>query len=72
MRVAVIGSGISGLVAARELAPHHEIDVFEASGRLGGHTHTVEVAREDVCSALLGARLQAKEKWEGRRRCGSK
>lgn len=43
MRIAVIGSGISGLVAARELARGHEVTVFEAGTYLGGHTHTVEV-----------------------------
>lgn len=40
MRVAVVGTGISGLVAARELALHHDVEVFEAEDRLGGHTHT--------------------------------
>ena len=43
MRIAVIGSGISGLVAARELSDLHEVTVFEADSRPGGHTHTVDV-----------------------------
>ena len=43
MKVAIIGSGISGLVAAHELHSTHEITVFEASGRAGGHTRTAEV-----------------------------
>ncbi|KPJ82663.1 MAG: FAD-dependent oxidoreductase [Gammaproteobacteria bacterium SG8_30] len=43
MRVAVIGSGISGLTVAAGLAPRHAVTVFEASDRVGGHTHTVEV-----------------------------
>lgn len=43
MRIAVIGSGISGLVAAYRLQAHHEITVFEANDYVGGHTHTVDV-----------------------------
>jgi uncharacterized protein len=45
MRVAVVGTGISGLVAARELhRAGHEITVFEASDRVGGHSNTAEVS----------------------------
>jgi predicted NAD/FAD-binding protein len=43
MRVAVIGSGISGLAAAYYLSRKHEVSVFEKDTRLGGHTHTVTV-----------------------------
>ena len=43
MRVAVIGSGISGLAAAYYLSRRHEVSVFEKDSRLGGHTHTVTV-----------------------------
>ena len=43
MRIAVAGSGISGLAAAWLLAPHHEVVLFEARERLGGHTHTLTV-----------------------------
>jgi predicted NAD/FAD-binding protein len=42
-RIAIIGSGISGLAAAHTLHPHHEITVFEADSRIGGHTNTVMV-----------------------------
>lgn len=41
MRIAIIGSGVSGLVAAYLLHKHHEITVFEARDRIGGHVHTV-------------------------------
>ncbi len=43
MRIAVVGTGISGLVAAHHLAPRHEVTVFEAGAQVGGHTATVEV-----------------------------
>ena len=44
MRIAVIGSGISGLLAARLLADEHEVHVFEANSYAGGHTNTVSFA----------------------------
>jgi predicted NAD/FAD-binding protein len=40
MRVAIVGSGVSGLVAARRLHPRHDVTVFEADVRIGGHVHT--------------------------------
>ena len=40
MKVAIIGSGISGLTSAYLLNKHHEIKVFEANDYIGGHTHT--------------------------------
>ena len=43
MRIAVVGTGISGLLAARLLHTRHDVTVFEASGRIGGHTHTHDV-----------------------------
>jgi predicted NAD/FAD-binding protein len=43
VRIAVIGSGISGLAAAYYLSRAHEITLFEKCGQLGGHTHTVSV-----------------------------
>ncbi|HLW25916.1 MAG TPA: FAD-dependent oxidoreductase [Steroidobacteraceae bacterium] len=44
MRIAVIGSGIAGMVAAHRLSrERHEISLLEAEGRIGGHTHTVDV-----------------------------
>ena len=48
MRVAVIGAGISGLCAARDLSRDHDVIVFEADDRLGGHANTVEVEVDGV------------------------
>ena len=41
MKIAVVGSGISGLAAAWLLDRKHEVHLFEKRKRLGGHTHTV-------------------------------
>jgi predicted NAD/FAD-binding protein len=46
MRVAIIGSGISGLYAAHQLARHCDLSIFEADSRPGGHSHTVDVAMD--------------------------
>ena len=43
MKIAVIGTGIAGNVAAYHLARDHDITVFEAADRIGGHTNTVQV-----------------------------
>lgn len=43
MKIAVIGSGIAGNVAAYRLAPEHDVTVFEAAAHVGGHTHTHDV-----------------------------
>ncbi len=42
MKIAVIGSGISGLLSARLLVADHEVHVLEANGYADGHTNTVE------------------------------
>ena len=42
-RIAVVGSGIAGLTCAHVLGPHHDVVLYEADGRLGGHSNTVEV-----------------------------
>jgi uncharacterized protein len=43
MRVAIIGSGISGMVAAARLHRAHDLTVFEAGAHIGGHTNTIDV-----------------------------
>jgi predicted NAD/FAD-binding protein len=42
-RIAIVGSGISGLSAAHHLDGHADITLFEAGDYFGGHTHTVDV-----------------------------
>jgi predicted NAD/FAD-binding protein len=44
MNIAIIGSGISGLTSAYLLNRSHEITLFEANDRIGGHTHTEDVS----------------------------
>jgi predicted NAD/FAD-binding protein len=46
MRIAVVGAGVSGLVAAYLLEGEHEVTVFEADRRPGGHTNTIRVDTE--------------------------
>lgn len=43
MKIAIIGSGVSGLVSAYLLSPYHEVILYEKSDRLGGHAHTLFV-----------------------------
>ena len=43
MRLAIVGTGISGLVAARLLHREHEVTVYEAGEYIGGHTNTIDV-----------------------------
>jgi len=51
--IAVIGSGISGLSAAWLLSRTHDVQVFEADARIGGHSHTREVAGHAVDTGFI-------------------
>jgi predicted NAD/FAD-binding protein len=52
MRIAVIGSGISGLASAWLLARQHDVTLFEANDYLGGHTHTHAIELEGKSFAV--------------------
>ena len=47
MRIAIIGSGISGLTAAHHLHRRHDLTVYEADDRIGGHANTVAMHLDD-------------------------
>ncbi len=51
MKIAVIGAGVAGLACALRLGARHEVTLFEAAQRLGGHAHTVD--------ALVAGRVHA-------------
>jgi predicted NAD/FAD-binding protein len=57
MRIAVVGTGISGMVAAYLLCRHHDVVAFEANDYIGGHTNTIDVelngARYPVDSGFI-------------------
>jgi predicted NAD/FAD-binding protein len=46
MKIAIVGSGISGLIAAYMLYKDFDIHLFESNNYIGGHTHTIDVDRE--------------------------
>lgn len=52
MKIAIIGSGIAGLTCAHLLDPDHDVTVFEAGDRVGGHTNTVDVTVPDRSGQL--------------------
>lgn len=51
-RIAVVGSGIAGLTTAYYLSRKHQVTLFEADSRLGGHTHTSAVEWQGERSAI--------------------
>ncbi len=52
LRIAVIGSGISGLASAWLLSQDHEVTLYEAGDYLGGHTHTHDLTQDGVRYAV--------------------
>ena len=53
LSIAVVGSGISGLSAAWLLGKRHRVTLFEADGRIGGHSNTVDVAGIPVDTGFI-------------------
>ncbi|HDZ47946.1 hypothetical protein LCGC14_0150250 [marine sediment metagenome] len=51
-RIAIVGSGISGMAAGWYLSANHEVTLFEADSRLGGHTATMDVEVEGRTYAI--------------------
>ena len=43
MKIAVIGSGISGLSSAYYLSKKHKVDLYEKENHFGGHAHTIDI-----------------------------
>ena len=46
MKIAVVGSGISGLSASYYLSKNHIVDLYEKEDRFGGHSHTLDIHYE--------------------------
>ena len=46
-RIAIIGSGVSGLTCAHYLGTQHDVTIFEANDYIGGHVNTIDVALQD-------------------------
>ncbi|MCO5063505.1 MAG: FAD-dependent oxidoreductase [Rhizobiaceae bacterium] len=53
LKIAVVGTGIAGLSAAWLLSQRHEVTVFEADSRIGGHCHTIDVGEAQVDTGFI-------------------
>jgi hypothetical protein len=53
LKIAVVGTGVAGLSAAWLLSRRHDVTVFEADARIGGHCHTVAAGDVDVDTGFI-------------------
>jgi uncharacterized protein len=53
LKIAVVGTGIAGLSAAWLLSQRHDVTVFEAGNRVGGHSHTVDTGGAPVDTGFI-------------------
>ncbi len=53
LKIAVVGTGIAGLSAAWLMSQRHEITVFEADGRIGGHCNTIDTGGARVDTGFI-------------------
>ena len=53
MKIAVIGSGVSGLSAAYYLSKKHQVDLFEKDNHFGGHAYTLPIQYENNKQVLV-------------------
>ena len=54
MKIAVVGSGISGLSAAYYLSKNHHVDLFEKDDHFGGHSYTLDLNLDKKISVDIG------------------
>ena len=52
MKIAIVGTGISGLTAIHYLSKNHEVDAYEAKSHPGGHANTIDIMDEGNPLAL--------------------
>ncbi|MFT6180393.1 MAG: putative NAD/FAD-binding protein [Akkermansiaceae bacterium] len=52
-KIAIVGSGISGMACAHFLHPHHDITLFEKDDRIGGHSNTVMVGEDPIDTGFM-------------------
>ena len=60
MKIAVVGSGISGLSAAYYLSKNNHVDLFEREDHFGGHSHTIDlmIGTQKVISGVLMRKIE--------------
>ena len=52
-KIAIVGSGISGMACAHFLHPFHDITLFEKDDRIGGHSNTVNAGNDPLDTGFM-------------------